>query len=202
MSYTNVRKIFCCTGFVAQSIFMFMMTLTTSPTLLIIFVTLAIGFGGMPWSSFGVNHLDIGAGYANVLISVSNTFATLPGIISPVLTGHLIEDKVKYIFLESSFDFETKSKLIVFLKEKSEWNAVFAISAFIYLFGAVIYYLVGTGETQFWAIGSKDLEIQNSTYSNDISRHSTFSISETNASSLDQESRVDENTKETGNKIY
>lgn len=50
-------------------------------------------------SSFGVNHLDIGAGYANVLMSISNTFATLPGIISPILTGHLIENKVSLFIM-------------------------------------------------------------------------------------------------------
>ncbi len=49
----------------------------------------------MAWSAFGVNHLDIGAGYANVLMAYSNTFATIPGIISPIITGHLIENKVK-----------------------------------------------------------------------------------------------------------
>lgn len=36
--------------------------------------------------------------YANVLMSISNTFASLPGIISPILTGHLIQDKVRRIF--------------------------------------------------------------------------------------------------------
>lgn len=62
MSYTLVRKLFCIVGFVAQCIFMLMMTFITDATTLIIFVSLAIGFGGLPWASFGVNHLDIGAG--------------------------------------------------------------------------------------------------------------------------------------------
>ncbi|CAF0792094.1 unnamed protein product [Brachionus calyciflorus] len=155
MEYTKVRKIFCCFGFIAQAIFMFAMTLTYNPTLLIIFVTLSIGFGGMPWSAFGVNHLDIGAGYANAIMSITNTFATLAGIISPTLTGYLIEGKIK-----------------------SEWNAVFIISAVVFLLGAFFYYILGTGDVQYWAIGSKEFENPSSIYSNDISRHSTFSISE------------------------
>lgn len=157
MGYTQVRKLFCCTGFLAQAIFMFAMTLTHNSTLLIIFACLSIGFGGMPWSAFGVNHLDIGAGYANALMSITNTYATLAGIISPTLTGYIIVDK-----------------------EKSEWNLVFTISAVVFLLGSFFYYFLGTGEIQYWAIGSKEIENQPSTYSNDISRHSTFSISEPN----------------------
>ena len=61
-SYTNVRKIFCCSGLVVQAIFMFIMTLSSNSTILIICITFGIGFGGLPWASFGVNHLDIGAG--------------------------------------------------------------------------------------------------------------------------------------------
>lgn len=157
LDYTQVRKIFCCAGFVLQAFFMFAMTLTTNRTLLIIFVTLSIGFGGMPWSAFGVNHLDIGAGYANVLMSITNTFATLAGIISPTLTGHLIEDKTK-----------------------DEWNEVFNISAVVFLIGALFFYFLGTGEVQHWAIGSKELENPTASNLNDFSRHSTFSVSEIN----------------------
>ncbi|RNA37043.1 Vesicular glutamate transporter 1 [Brachionus plicatilis] len=157
LDYTQVRKIFCCAGFVLQALFMFAMTLTINRTLLIIFLTLSIGFGGMPWSAFGVNHLDIGAGYANVLMSITNTFATLAGIISPTLTGHLIEDKTK-----------------------AEWNDVFNISAMIFLIGAIFYYFLGTGEVQHWAIGTKEFENPTSSNYNDFSRNSTFSVSEVN----------------------
>ncbi len=87
---------------------MVIMALTTNVPLLIICINLSIGFGGLPWSSFGVNHLDIGAGYANVLMSISNTFATLPGIISPILTGHLIENKVKIIIKKSNLNLKKK----------------------------------------------------------------------------------------------
>jgi ACS family sodium-dependent inorganic phosphate cotransporter len=96
-TFTNVRKLFCCTGLILQFVFMSLTALSTSASSIIVCSTLAIGFGGMPWSAFGVNHLDIGAGYANVLMSISNTFATLPGIISPILTGHLIADKVAFM---------------------------------------------------------------------------------------------------------
>ena len=41
---------------------MFLLTLSDNSTLIIGCTVLSIGLGGMTWASFGVNHLDIGAG--------------------------------------------------------------------------------------------------------------------------------------------
>jgi hypothetical protein len=62
MSYTFVRKLFCCTGLMAQFFFMIVMIFSVHHLPIIISLMLAVGFGGMSWASFGVNHLDIGAG--------------------------------------------------------------------------------------------------------------------------------------------
>lgn len=46
-------------------------------------------------------------------------------------------------------------------KTKSEWDRVFIISAVIYLLGAVVYGIFGTGEIQHWATrSSKEIEIK------------------------------------------
>ena len=149
---------------------------------LIAFVTLAIGLGGMAWSSFGVNHLDIGAGYANVLMAYSNTFATIPGILSPIITGHLIEHKTK-----------------------EEWNAVFCISAAIYLIGAIIYAIIGSGETQKWAISSsKDIETTNTGFSA-ITKYSTVTntvknFTDNSAFALNEKSEISDSQNDESNK--
>lgn len=44
--------------------------------------------------SFSVNHLDIAPQYASVLMGISNTFATIPGIVSPALTGYIVTNSV------------------------------------------------------------------------------------------------------------
>ncbi len=62
MTFSFIRKLFCCSGFVAQSFFMLIIILSTNTTEIIICLMFAVGFGGMSWASFGVNHLDIGAG--------------------------------------------------------------------------------------------------------------------------------------------
>jgi len=48
---------------------------------------------------YSVNHLDIAPQFASILMGLSNTMATLPGMFSPLLTGHLVQDKVSVIFL-------------------------------------------------------------------------------------------------------
>jgi ACS family sodium-dependent inorganic phosphate cotransporter len=57
-------------------------------------LTVAVGIGGFAWSGFSVNHLDIAPQFAGILMGVSNTFATLPGIISPALVGAIVTDQV------------------------------------------------------------------------------------------------------------
>lgn len=45
------------------------------------------------------NHLDIAPDYASVLLGISNTFGTIPGIVSPLLTSYIVDKKVMLIFL-------------------------------------------------------------------------------------------------------
>jgi ACS family sodium-dependent inorganic phosphate cotransporter len=151
LSTTLVRKIFCCTGLVLQSIFMFMLTLSDNSNVIIGCTIMSIGLGGMPWAAFGVNHLDVGAGYANVLMALSNTVASIPGIISPVLTGHIIENKTKL-----------------------EWNYVFLLASFIFFLGAIIYFILGSGETREWAISSKDPQVSINTSDLNIHDNKVF----------------------------
>ena len=72
MSYTFVRKLFCVIGFLVQCIFMLSIIFISSANALIVFVTIAIGFGGLPWASFGVNHLDIGARVIKTFYPISS----------------------------------------------------------------------------------------------------------------------------------
>ena len=53
-----------------------------------------MGGGGFAFSGFFVNHLDIAPPFASILIGLSNTVATLPGIISPLLTGVIVQHHV------------------------------------------------------------------------------------------------------------
>lgn len=57
-------------------------------------ITVAVGLGAFAWSGFAVNHLDIAPQYASILMGFGNTIATIPGIVSPLLTGFLVGNGV------------------------------------------------------------------------------------------------------------
>ncbi|KAG1655419.1 Vesicular glutamate transporter 3 [Nymphon striatum] len=107
LTTTQVRKLFNCLGFMGQMIFMIAAAFTRDSTSAVVFLTLAVGIGGFATSGFGVNHLDVAPQVCcqtklsvkiiiSILMGVSNCVATIPGIVSPPLTGMLVKNKVKY----------------------------------------------------------------------------------------------------------
>ncbi|XP_075233605.1 major facilitator superfamily transporter 9 isoform X3 [Lycorma delicatula] len=128
LSTTMVRKVFNCSAFISQTIFMVLAGYLLTPTGVIICLVLAVGLGAFAWPAFGVNHLDLAPQHASVLMGFSNTFATLPGIVSPLITGFVVTDK-----------------------KASQWQVVFFIAGAIYLSGAIFYGTFASGELQEWA---------------------------------------------------
>lgn len=57
-------------------------------------LTFSVGLGGFAWAGFSVNHLDLAPQYASVLMGISNTFATIPGMVSPTLAGNMLQNGV------------------------------------------------------------------------------------------------------------
>nr|CAG4638404.1 EOG090X04X8 [Cyclestheria hislopi] len=137
-STTLVRKLFTCGAFIAQTIFMLATAYTHTVVGAVVCLTIAVGFGGFAWSGFSVNHLDIAPQYASLLMGISNTVATLPGIVSPSITGYIVQTK-----------------------SASEWHIVFYIAAGIYLFGCVFYGIFASGDRQSWAMDSEEKEPDN-----------------------------------------
>ncbi|CAH4008459.1 unnamed protein product [Pieris brassicae] len=129
MTRSNIRKLFNCGAFLAQTIFMVAAAYATSILGCIVCLTIAVGLGGFAWSGFSVNHLDIAPPHASVLMGLSNTIATLPGIVSPPLAGSIVTDKTA-----------------------EQWRIVFFISSAIYLIGAIVYYIFCSAERQPWVV--------------------------------------------------
>ncbi|KAK5646079.1 hypothetical protein RI129_004543 [Pyrocoelia pectoralis] len=125
---TQVRKIFNCGAYLAQTVFMLAAAYLLSPVGTTACLSLAVGLGGFAWAGFGVNHLDVAPQHAAVLMGLSNTFATIPGIVSPVITGYIVTTPTEF-----------------------EWQIVFFISSGVYLFGCIFYGIFASGELQPWA---------------------------------------------------
>jgi ACS family sodium-dependent inorganic phosphate cotransporter len=123
-SVTLVRKLSQTIAFVGATLFLLLLTQATSPGLTVLCITLGLGSLACFSSGMGINHLDIGPRYAGVLIGLTNTAATVPGILAPVITGFIV-------------------------KFTGDWNTVFYLAIAIMLVGTVVWNLFATGEKLF-----------------------------------------------------
>jgi len=57
----------------------------------IAFLTIGYGLGGISMSGYGPNMIDIIPEYAGILMGISNTIGTLPGIVGVSLTGYILD---------------------------------------------------------------------------------------------------------------
>ncbi|XP_067934784.1 sialin-like [Watersipora subatra] len=98
-------------------------------TLAVVLLCIAGAFDGISQIGYNVNHLDIAPKYAGTLMGITNTIATIPGFLGPQVVGWLTTQH----------------------STSEQWRSVFIISAEIYVFGIIIYSLLGSGEVQKWA---------------------------------------------------
>ncbi|MBI3326494.1 MAG: hypothetical protein HYZ81_07315, partial [Nitrospinae bacterium] len=123
-SITRVRKLSQSLAFGGAALFLLLLTQTTSPALTVLCITLGLGSLACFASGMGTNHLDIGPKYAGVLIGLTNTAATIPGILAPTITGFIV-------------------------KFTGDWNMVFYIATAILLVGMVVWNLFASGKRLF-----------------------------------------------------
>ncbi|XP_052007479.1 sialin isoform X1 [Xyrauchen texanus] len=125
-----VRKAFTIVGMIGPAVFLVAAGYTgCNYYYAVAFLSISSSLGGISASGFNINHLDIAPSYAGILLGITNTFATIPGMVGPVIGSSL-----------------TKSKTI------AEWQIVFYISAGINVFGAIFFTLFGQGTVQPWAV--------------------------------------------------
>jgi len=84
-------------------------------------LTIAATCNGIGSAAFGVNHLDVAPTYGGILMGISNTFATIPGIVGVALTGLIVQ-------------------------ASKSFSAVFYLIAAVYVIGMILYLRWGSGE--------------------------------------------------------
>jgi len=57
----------------------------------VVYLTLAMSIGAFVSSGYGANHIDIGPKYAGPLMGITNSFATIPGVVGIFLTGFILD---------------------------------------------------------------------------------------------------------------
>ncbi|XP_014391262.1 PREDICTED: sialin isoform X3 [Myotis brandtii] len=125
-----VRKFFSLIGMIGPAVFLVAAGfIGCDYSLAVAFLTISTTLGGFCSSGFSINHLDIAPSYAGILLGITNAFATIPGMIGPVIAKSLTpENTIR------------------------EWQTVFWIAAAINVFGAIFFTLFGKGEVQNWAL--------------------------------------------------
>lgn len=96
-SVSLVRKIMQAGGLLGASAFLMLTLRAGSPGEAILLVCGALGALGLTWAGFGVNHLEIAPRHADILMGVTNTAGTLPGIIGVAVSGWLLDTTGSYV---------------------------------------------------------------------------------------------------------
>lgn len=91
MSTGAMRKLIQTVAFTLGGAPIMMLPLIHSPQAAVAIATVSLAGTGLGTGGFIVNHLDIAPRYAGILMGLSNTFATLPGIIGVAATGFILQ---------------------------------------------------------------------------------------------------------------
>ncbi len=118
---TRVRKLMQTIGFAGPAAALVVLASADDAVTAVLLLTIALGLAGGSFAGFASNHLDIAPKHAGVIFGISNTTASVPGIVGVALTGYLVD-------LTGSF------------------ASAFYVTAGVYLFGLAVYLLYGTGK--------------------------------------------------------
>jgi ACS family sodium-dependent inorganic phosphate cotransporter len=115
-----VRKLMQTIALLGGAVFMLLLTQATTPAAAVVIMCFATGLSAFAMSGFAPNCFDIAPKYADVIWGISNTFATLPGIVGVYITGWLVD-------------------------RTGTFAAPFVLTAAVSLFGAAFYLVFGSG---------------------------------------------------------
>jgi ACS family sodium-dependent inorganic phosphate cotransporter len=121
MALTRVRKIMQATGLMGSAAALLAAQAVQTLPGAVLCMCAALGFLACTCSGWAPNHLDIAPRYADVLMGLSNTFGTLPGVVGVAVAGWLVDVTGSYA-------------------------AIFALVAVINLFGTAVWIAFASGE--------------------------------------------------------
>ncbi|KAL9962789.1 hypothetical protein ACROYT_G031929 [Oculina patagonica] len=126
----EVRKVFATGGFLIPCCLMVATSYIgcNNTTLAVVLFSLALGMSALNMASYNVNHLDIAPRYAGVLMGITNTAATIPGIVGPYVAGYLTDNEVMYTSIDESANERTNFinmlKVFNITKNKNNYDAI------------------------------------------------------------------------------
>ena len=121
---TTIRKVMQSVGFGAVVIALASVGYVQSAIGAIAVMTAGNAIGAFAMGGYGSNHLDIAPRHAGTLMGITNTAATIPGIIGVYVSGKILD-------------------------ATGSWLLVFQVAAGVVLFGLVFYALFASTDKQF-----------------------------------------------------
>uniref|UniRef100_A0A914UMH7 Sialin n=1 Tax=Plectus sambesii TaxID=2011161 RepID=A0A914UMH7_9BILA len=130
LNTTHTRKVFMIIAMFGQSFCLVGAGYCTCEQryLAVALITIGQGLSGFQVAGFLINHMDIAPRFAGTLFGLTNTIATIPGMVAPIVASAMTPNNTR-----------------------SEWLSVFWASTGILCFGAIFYTVFGSGELQDWA---------------------------------------------------
>ncbi|KAJ1569912.1 hypothetical protein HK096_010339 [Nowakowskiella sp. JEL0078] len=135
-SRTMVRKIFVTIGFGVPAICLVGLAFTKSQIGGSILLLFAIAFSGVAVPGIFPMALDMSKEYAGIIVSLSNTLATIPGIVAPLFTGLVLTTGNCH---SDETDGENDSC-------RFAWRVVLLISATVYVIGIIAMNAFGSAD--------------------------------------------------------
>eukprot|EP01100_Stratorugosa_tubuloviscum_P006142 TRINITY_DN2663_c1_g2_i2.p1 TRINITY_DN2663_c1_g2~~TRINITY_DN2663_c1_g2_i2.p1 ORF type:complete len:157 (-),score=55.69 TRINITY_DN2663_c1_g2_i2:13-483(-) len=123
INLTRVRKIIQSISFIGASIGLLLLCKETKSYYYPTFC-FSIHYGAIAFSQvgYGINHLDLSPKYASILLGISNTAGTIPGVIAVTFAGFILD------------------------WSGGNWSLICLTSIFWYLFGLIIFLIFGSAE--------------------------------------------------------
>jgi len=141
ISVTNLRKIFNSIAFLLPALTFVGLAILPCTEKVGHVALLAVGMAVHELAitgGFYFSHSEVGGAHSGVLFGITNTFAQIPGFLTPLL--------VSYMTQGGTLD---------------EWYRVFQVAGSVYVLGGIVYIVFGSSELQPWAKPTPPTETQN-----------------------------------------
>ncbi|XP_075978185.1 putative inorganic phosphate cotransporter isoform X2 [Anticarsia gemmatalis] len=91
-------------------------------------LTIVVGLNAGHYTGFLIVHIDMAPNYAGTMMGITNMFANIISIISPLVAGLILQDEA----------------------DPNQWRHVFYLSSAIYIAANLFFVIFGSCETQTW----------------------------------------------------
>ncbi|XP_039483643.1 putative inorganic phosphate cotransporter isoform X1 [Drosophila santomea] len=157
LSLTSVRKLFNTLSFwiPAAALIGIGFLSEENKNLAIVLMTVSVGVNSGATIGSSLNSIDLSPNHAGILIGLSNTVANVIPILTPLIAGEIVADKVSQASKKNDgkSQIENNNKYMYFpisQHNRGQWQIVFGLAAVIFFLGNVVFIIWGTAKAQPW----------------------------------------------------